>query len=121
MGLSYGRVNLMYSMLCSEHWRIKGSRSNKRRKLLACVANSLFKVYTNLSCRETGPKVYNSMAVSHGYRNHFRHFRMKYIYLTRILLQPGFLNKKAVGLMAQLMKLCKQHLSCLRRCFCFSS
>ena len=30
-------------------------------------------------------------------------------------------NKKAVGLMAQLMKLCQQHLSCLRRCFCFSS
>ena len=30
-------------------------------------------------------------------------------------------NKKAIGLMAQLMKLCKQHLSCLRRCFCFSS
>ena len=31
------------------------------------------------------------------------------------------LNKKAIGLMAQLMKLCQQHLSCLRRCFCFSS
>ena len=30
-------------------------------------------------------------------------------------------NKKTVGLMAQLMKLCQQHLSCLRRCFCFSS
>ena len=30
-------------------------------------------------------------------------------------------NKKAIGLMAQLMKLCQQHLSCLRRCFCFSS
>ena len=30
-------------------------------------------------------------------------------------------NKKAVGLMAQLMKFCQQHLSCLRRCFCFSS
>ena len=31
------------------------------------------------------------------------------------------LYKKAIGLMAQMMKLCKQHLSCLRRCFCFSS
>ena len=30
-------------------------------------------------------------------------------------------NKKAVGLVAQLMKLCQQHLSHLRRCFCFSS
>ena len=30
-------------------------------------------------------------------------------------------NKKAVGLMAQLMKLCQQHLSCWRRCFCFSN
>ena len=41
MGLSYGLVNLMYSMLCSEHWRIKGSRSNKRRKLLTCFTNSI--------------------------------------------------------------------------------
>ena len=30
-------------------------------------------------------------------------------------------NKKVVGLMAQLMKLCQQHLSCLGRCFCLSS
>ena len=60
MGLSYGLVNLMYSMLYSEHWRIKGSRSNKRRKLLTCFTNSLFKVYNNLSCRETRPEVYNN-------------------------------------------------------------
>ena len=59
MGLSYGLVNLMYSMLYSEHWRIKGSRSNKRRKLLTCFT---------LSCRETGPEVYNtniSMDIKH--------------------------------------------------------
>ena len=59
MEISYGLVNLMYFMLCSEHWRIKGSRSNKRRKLLTCFTNSLLKVYNNLSLRETGPKVYN--------------------------------------------------------------
>ena len=59
MEISYGLVNLMYFMLCSEHWRIKGSRSNKRRKLLPCFTNSLFKVYNNLSLRETGPEVYN--------------------------------------------------------------
>ena len=34
-------------------------RSNKRRQLLTCFTNSLFKVYNNLSLRETGPKVYN--------------------------------------------------------------
>ena len=69
MGLSYGLVNLMYSMLCSEHWRIKGSRSNKRRKLLTCFANSLFKVCNNLSCRETEPKAYNNyLAVSTRWR-----------------------------------------------------
>ena len=60
MEISYGLVNLMYFMLCSEHWRIKGSRSNKRRKLLTCFTNNLFKVYNNLSLRETGPEVYNS-------------------------------------------------------------
>ena len=61
MEISYGLVNLIYFMLCSEHWRIKGSRSNKRRKLLTCFSNSLFKVYNNLSLRETGPEVYNKM------------------------------------------------------------
>ena len=35
--------------------------------------------------------------------------------------KPITINKKAIGLMAQLMKLYQQHLSCLRRCFCFSS
>ena len=30
-------------------------------------------------------------------------------------------KKKAEWLMAQLMKLCQQYLSCLRRCFCFSN
>ena len=59
MEISYGLVNLMYFMLCSEHWRIKGSKSNKR-KLLACFINSLFKVYNNLSFKETGPEVYNN-------------------------------------------------------------
>ena len=39
-------------------------------------------------------------------------------YLDDIII---FSNKKAIGLMAQLMKLCQQHLSCLRRCFCFGS
>ena len=62
MEISYGLVNLMYFMLCSEHWRIKGSRSNKRRKFLTCFTNSLFKVYDNLSLRETGPEVYNRRA-----------------------------------------------------------
>ena len=52
MEISYGLVNLMYFMLCDELNRIKGSRSNKRRKLLTCFANSLFKVYNNLSLRE---------------------------------------------------------------------
>ena len=65
MEISYGLVNLMYFMLCGELNRIKGSRSNKRRKLLTCFTNSLFKVYTNLSLRETGPEVYNSMLISH--------------------------------------------------------
>ena len=60
MEISYGLVNLMYFMLCDELNRIKGSRSNKRRKLLTCFTNSLFKVYNNLSLRETGPEVYNS-------------------------------------------------------------
>ena len=50
----------MYFMLCDELNRIKGSRSNKRRKLLTCFTNSLFKVYNNLSLRETGPEVYNT-------------------------------------------------------------
>ena len=59
MEISYGLVNLMYFMLCDELNRIKGSRSNKRRKLLTCFTNSLFKVYNNLSLRETGPEVYN--------------------------------------------------------------
>ena len=48
-------------MLCGELNRIKGSRSNKRRKLLTCFTNSLFKVYNNLSLRETGPEVYNTI------------------------------------------------------------
>ena len=60
MGISYGLVNLMYFMLCGELNRIKGSRSNKRRKLLTCFTNSLSKVYNNLSCGETGPEVYNN-------------------------------------------------------------
>ena len=64
MEISYGLVNLMYFMLCSEHWRIKGSRSNKRRQLLTCFTNSLFKVYNNLSLRETGPEVYNNIYIS---------------------------------------------------------
>ena len=59
MEISYGLVNLMYFMLCGELNRIKGSRSNKRRKLLTCFTNSLSKVYNNLSLRETGPEVYN--------------------------------------------------------------
>ena len=63
MEISYGLVNLMYFMLCDELNRIKGSRSNKRRKLLTCFTNSLFKVYNNLSLRETGPEVYNTMYV----------------------------------------------------------
>ena len=63
MEISYGLVNLMYFMLCSEHWRIKGSRSNKRRKLLTCFTNSLFKVYNNLSLSETGPEVYNNTTI----------------------------------------------------------
>ena len=62
MEISYGLVNLMYFMLCGELSRIKGSRSNKRRKLLTCFTNSLFKVYNNLSLRETGPEVYNTKA-----------------------------------------------------------
>ena len=60
MEISCRLVNLMYSMLCSEHWRIKGSRSNKRWKLLTCFTNSLFEVYNNLSFKETGPGVYNT-------------------------------------------------------------
>ena len=60
MEISYGLVNLMYFMLCGELSRIKGSRSNKRRQLLTCFTNSLFKVYNNLSLRETGPEVYNT-------------------------------------------------------------
>ena len=52
MEISYGLVNLMYFMLCDELNRIKGSRSNKRRKLLTCFMNSLFEVYNNLSLRE---------------------------------------------------------------------
>ena len=60
MEISYGLVNLMYFMLCDELNGIKGSRSNKRRKLLTCFTNSLFKVYNNLSLRETGPEVYNT-------------------------------------------------------------
>ena len=60
MEISYGLVNLMYFMLCGELSRIKGSRSNKRRQLLTCFTNSLFKVYNNLSSRETGPEVYNN-------------------------------------------------------------
>ena len=59
MEISYGLVNLMYFMLCGELNRIKGPRSNKRRKLLTCFTHSLFKVYNNLSLRETGPEVYN--------------------------------------------------------------
>ena len=62
MEISYGLVNLMYFMLCDELNGIKGSRSNKRRKLLTCFTNSLFKVYNNLSLRETGPEVYNNCA-----------------------------------------------------------
>ena len=63
MEISYGLVNLMYFMLCGELSRIKGSRSNKRRKLLTCFTNSLFKVYNNLSLRETGPEVYNKIVL----------------------------------------------------------
>ena len=67
MEISYRLVNLMYFMLCDELNGIKGSRSNKRRKLLTCFTNSLFKVYNNLSSRErTGPKVYN-MGAHPGY------------------------------------------------------
>ena len=60
MEISYGLVNLMYFMLCGELSRIKGSRSNKRGKHLTCFTNSLFKVYNNLSLRETEPEVYNN-------------------------------------------------------------
>ena len=59
MEISYGLVNLMYFMLSGELNRIKGPRSNKRRKLLICLTHSLFKVYNNLSCGETGSEVYN--------------------------------------------------------------
>ena len=52
MEISYGLVNLMYFMLCGELNRIKGSRSNKRRKLSTYFMNSLFEVYNNLSLRE---------------------------------------------------------------------
>ena len=61
MEISYGLVNLMYFMFCDELNGIKGSRSNKRRKLLTCLTNSLLKVYNNLSLRETGPEVYNTL------------------------------------------------------------
>ena len=64
MEISYGLVNLMYFMLCGELNRIKGSRSNKRGKLLTCLTNSLFKVYNNLSLKETGPEVYNTSETS---------------------------------------------------------
>ena len=73
MEISYGLVNLMYFMLCSEHWRIKGSRSNKRRKLLTCFTNSLFKVYNNLSLRETRPEVYVVPPQSWGDRSDTKH------------------------------------------------
>ena len=59
MEISYGHVNL-YFMLCDELTGIKGSRSNKRRKLMTCFINSLIKVYNNLSLKETGPEVYNN-------------------------------------------------------------
>ena len=65
MEISYGLVNLMYFMLCGELSRIKGSRLNRRRKLLTCFTNSLFKVYNNLSLRETGPEVYNTLVDLH--------------------------------------------------------
>ena len=74
MEIFYRHVNLMYFMLCSEHWRIKGSRSNKRRKLLTCFINSLFKVYNNLSLRETRPEVYNTLTSIE--------YRLKILYLT---------------------------------------
>ena len=75
MEISYGLVNLMYFMLCDELNRIKGSRSNKRRKLLTCFTNSLFKVYNNLSLRETGPEVYNTSS-GDAYKR-FKLFRQK--------------------------------------------
>ena len=46
-------------MLQSEHRKIKGSRSNKKWKLLTCFTNSLFRKYNNLSFKETEPEVYN--------------------------------------------------------------
>ena len=63
MEISHGLVNLMYFTLCGELNRIKGSRSDKRRKLLTYFTNSLFKVYNNLSLREIGPEVYNSTGI----------------------------------------------------------
>ena len=51
----------LYFMLCGELNRLKGFRSNIRRKLLTCFTNSLFKIYNNLSCGETGPEIYNTI------------------------------------------------------------
>ena len=73
MEISYGLVNLMYFMLCGELNRIKGSRSNKRRKLLTCFINSLFKVHNNLSCGETGLEVYVMPPQSWGDRSDTKH------------------------------------------------
>ena len=58
MEISSRLVNLMYFLLRSKHRKIKGSRCNKKWKLLTCFTNSLFKVYSNLSFKETGPEVY---------------------------------------------------------------
>ena len=86
MEISYGLVNLMYFMLCDGTKGIKGSRSNKRRKLLTCFTNSLFKVYNNLSLRETGPEVYNTCSVARRSKLLVRRYLFP---LGRALADPG--------------------------------
>ena len=58
MEISHGLVNLMYFMLCGELNRIKGSRSNKRRKLLTCFTNSYVMYLSDIQSSDHWAAIY---------------------------------------------------------------
>ena len=62
MEISHGLVNLMYFMLCGELNRIKGSRSNKRRKLLTYFTNSYVMYLSDIKSSDHCAAIYNCCA-----------------------------------------------------------
>ena len=83
--------------------------------------NSQYGFRNKRSCQQAILEMVGQVLQAHNNGNHSASLFLDFSKAFDSLEHSILLNKKAVGFMAQLMKLCKQHLSCLRRCFCFSS